>query len=253
MSYKKARILILSLVLFSISGYQVSNINNVLADSLQPITAPISGPIVVTPTATPNATPVVTPIPTQIPQQTNNSGSSNSNSNSGSSGSQGPSAPSCNDAKPKTAPALVLALHTGPTQVSLKWIKAVDAVTNYSISYGLSSLANQYGTSALGGNNTTSFVIKGLNKGTTYYFKVRALNGCVASDYSNIALVKASGAGYVAPAVVLTPNALGSSKNIKTTPIKVTNAVSTAGPTRVLNSSKGLFSSLFTSLSGIFK
>ncbi|MDO8515024.1 MAG: fibronectin type III domain-containing protein [bacterium] len=94
------------------------------------------------------------------------------------SSSSSPSAPSCNDAKPGSAPNLISAV-AGTNSVTLYWTEAADPVTYYLVSYG------NYGNPNVGGKGTTSYTVTHLSGGTTYTFKVRAGNGCKPGDYSN--------------------------------------------------------------------
>ncbi|MCL5784253.1 MAG: fibronectin type III domain-containing protein [Patescibacteria group bacterium] len=96
----------------------------------------------------------------------------------------GVSAPSCNDAKPAT-PNLLSAVVTGPNQVTLNWSKADGSVSYYLVAYGLESGKMLYGNPNVGGADTTSYTVNDLSGGTTYYFKVRAGNGCTPGELSN--------------------------------------------------------------------
>lgn len=104
---------------------------------------------------------------------------------SGGSGGGSAVAPSCNDTAPSGAPVLLLATVTGPNQVTLSWSKAPNPVTYYLVTFGLSSGAQQYGNPNIGDSNTTSYTVNGLSGGATYYFRVRAGNGCNAGPFSN--------------------------------------------------------------------
>lgn len=130
-------------------------------------------------------------------QKATNSGS-NSNSNSNSN----PGAPVCTDTKPQSQPKLLSATVSGRNQVTLNWSKALDPVTYYLVAYGTKPNTMQYGNPNVGGKDTTSYVVKGLTNGTTYYFKLRAGNNCMPGEFSNEIAVKASGDNYISgPAI----------------------------------------------------
>jgi len=138
--------------------------------------------------------------------------SSSNNSSSGSSGSSsGNSVPSCNDAAPGGAPTLISATPTGPNQITLTWTKAADPVTGYVVTYGLVSGLQQYGNPGIGGGSTTSYIVQSLSGGTTYYFRVRASNGCNGGSYSNEISAVATGGVINTPAAGFEPNVLGAS------------------------------------------
>ncbi|MBI2600187.1 tandem-95 repeat protein [Candidatus Daviesbacteria bacterium] len=118
--------------------------------------------------------------------QTNNAGapaggaiSSNSSSNASSTG-----APTCNDAKPGSAP-ILLSAQAGENSVTLTWSQASDPVTYYLVAYGLESGKVQFGNPNVGDKNTLSYTVRNLSGGVTYYFKVRAGNNCMSGDFSN--------------------------------------------------------------------
>ena len=94
------------------------------------------------------------------------------------------SAPVCNDAKPGSAPILLSAV-AGLNTVTLTWSKAADPVSYYLITFGVTPGAQTYGNPNVGGSGTTSYTISGISGGITYYFKVRAGNGCAPGDFSN--------------------------------------------------------------------
>lgn len=122
-------------------------------------------------------------------------------------------ASSCNNSKPE-APTLLSVVANGLNQVVLKWTKAKGSVSYYLITYGLSSGKQQYGNPNVGGPDTTSYTVGGLQKGVTYYFKVRAGNGCVPGDFSNELPGKAGGKALLTdtPAEGFIPGVLGSKK-----------------------------------------
>ncbi|RJQ24984.1 fibronectin type III domain-containing protein, partial [Candidatus Parcubacteria bacterium] len=99
----------------------------------------------------------------------------------------------CGDTKPAVAPILLSANQTGPNEVTLNWSKAQDPVTYYLVAYGLSPGSFEYGNPNVGGADTTLYVIQNLSAGKTYYFKIRAGNGCTPGDYSNEIPVVVSG------------------------------------------------------------
>lgn len=116
-------------------------------------------------------------------QPNNNSSSSNGGGSSGS--SAGSNAASCTDSAAGGVPVLLSTSVSGANQVTLNWAKAADPVTHYVVVYGLTSNNPLYGNPSVGGKDTTSFTVNNLSGGTTYYFKVRAGNGCNAGGYSN--------------------------------------------------------------------
>src|SRR3989338_7399111 len=105
------------------------------------------------------------------------------------------SSPSCNDAKPGSAPSLLSAV-AGINSVTLTWSEAKDPVSYYLIAYGASSGVQTYGNPNVGGKGTTSYTVSALSGGTTYFFKVRAGNGCTPGDFSN-ELSATPGGGFI--------------------------------------------------------
>ena len=67
----------------------------------------------------------------------------------------------------------------GYTQVALTWTTPSDGgspVTRYEYAYGTSANPTNWARISGSGATTTSFIVTGLTNGTTYYFKVRAVN-----------------------------------------------------------------------------
>jgi hypothetical protein len=128
----------------------------------------------------------ITPTPTGIPQSSPTSApvSSFTSTNSTTEASSG-TVVSCSAAKPGNAPVLISAM-SGKNGIVLTWSKAANPVTRYLIAYGTSSDTMQYGNPDAGGPETTSYTVKSLSGGTTYYFRVKAINDCMPGDFSNV-------------------------------------------------------------------
>jgi hypothetical protein len=74
---------------------------------------------------------------------------------------------------------------SGDHSITLTWTDAANPVTYYLLSYGLSSGNYIYGVPNIGGQGTTAFTVAGLTTGKTYYFVIRAGNGCTPGTFSN--------------------------------------------------------------------
>lgn len=90
----------------------------------------------------------------------------------------------CSAAKPGGAPTILSAV-AGGNSITLFWSKATDPLTHYLIAYGTKSGSIQYGNPNVGGSGTTSYTVKRLSAGATYYFKIKAINDCLPGDFSN--------------------------------------------------------------------
>lgn len=99
-------------------------------------------------------------------------------------GDNGDGGDECNDPPPGGPPILLSAV-PGTNTVTLTWSPAPDPVTYYLVAYGTSPGVYQYGNPNVGDHNTTSYTVYGLSGDQTYYFAVRAGNGCMPGPFSN--------------------------------------------------------------------
>lgn len=95
---------------------------------------------------------------------------------------------SCSDTNPGI-PVITDAIISDKNSVILKWAKAPNTVNHYLLAYGTSENSLPFGDSNIGGKDINSFEINKLTDGTTYYFKLKAVNGCALGDFSNTAIV----------------------------------------------------------------
>ncbi len=108
--------------------------------------------------------------------------------------SAGSSAPSLeNSARPQATPAVPgvpsgLAAVAGNAQIALSW-NASSGATSYSIFRG-TTVNGEATTPVVTGIIGTSYTNTGLTNGTTYYYKVKAVNSAGSSAYSNEANAK---------------------------------------------------------------
>ena len=128
---------------------------------------------------------VPTPTPTSTSTPAPSALASSSTSSSGDSGSNSQvKSPTCEDAKPGSAPTLLSVL-PGVNSVTLNWSKALDPVTHYLLSYGREPGVAEFGNPNIGGKDSTSYTVYDLSDRTRYYFKVLAVNNCKPGDFSN--------------------------------------------------------------------
>lgn len=191
----------------------------------------------------------VTYIQTPVPQ----SSSSSNTSSSGSGGSSGSSSSQCVDAKPQSAPKLLSAAVSGRNQVTLTWSKALDPVTYYLVTYGTKPGQPEYGNPNIGGKDTTSYIVKGLENGRDYYFKVRAGNHCMSGEFSNELAVKASGDKRTGPATGFKQGVLSAQNQTASIEAELKfKPITEAKPQRVIFEGAKILSLIVNFLSNLF-
>ncbi|MCJ7792782.1 MAG: fibronectin type III domain-containing protein [Candidatus Marinimicrobia bacterium] len=129
-------------------------------------------------------------------------------SSAGNGGSGGSGDGACHDQAPGGAPKLLTAV-AGKNSVTLTWEKAPDPVSYYLVAYGVESGVYLYGQPNLGGPETISYTINHLSGGQTYYFVVRAGNGCAPGPFSNELAATPYGAVLTGAAEGFLPGVLG--------------------------------------------
>jgi hypothetical protein len=156
------------------------------------------------------------PIPTPTPTSTPGGG--------GAVLGTGVSAPTCNDTIPGGAPTLISAVG-GVNSVTLTWTLASNPVSYYLVTYGTTPGAQTYGNPNIGGQGTTSYTVNGLSGGQTYYFRVRAGNGCMPGPYSNELSTGVGGGVLAGPAAGFIPGVLGTTTQSSPEPIPTPTAM----------------------------
>jgi len=101
-----------------------------------------------------------------------------------------PAAPGCSAERPTSAPDL-FQINAQSNSVRLFFTPITNNRSYYSVSYGTSSDQPEYGVEFSNDQDgVISVDILDLKPNTTYYFKVRAGNGCMPGDWSNELAVK---------------------------------------------------------------
>lgn len=144
----------------------------------------------------------------------------------------------CTDTMPAT-PGSVSPNRINDTEVKVTWGTVSDPVTGYRVSWSKDTDTDGDGEGTRSVGKTTETNITGLNLTSyTYYFKVRAINGCKEGDITGISTI-GDGTNYLAPTStpLLTSPTLSSSPTLLLSPTDQNGQV--AGAQTSSNSSKG--------------
>ncbi len=93
--------------------------------------------------------------------------------------------PACTDTTPSSAPIITSVTPIDQNTLRLVFTKAGSPVSYYALEYGDTSGNYKWGVPSFGDANTTSYNAGFLTPNTTYYFKVRAGNGCAPGPWSS--------------------------------------------------------------------
>ena len=97
-----------------------------------------------------------------------------------------PGVPVCTNTIPTgPAPWLYEANAKDGNSTTLRFTNWQSPVDHFALEYGTSSNNYQYAADNIGGSDTKNYLVKSLSPNTTYYFRVRAGNGCATGDWSN--------------------------------------------------------------------
>jgi hypothetical protein len=86
---------------------------------------------------------------------------------------------------PAGSPVLQKAVVQDKNSVLLTFDPPPGDYSHYFLEYGTSPDTYWYGSANIGAKPLTSFLVKSLTPGTTYYFRVGAANGCASGGWSN--------------------------------------------------------------------
>jgi phosphodiesterase/alkaline phosphatase D-like protein len=116
---------------------------------------------------------------------------------------------------PKT-PSVQSATNVTWSSFTANW-RTVAGATNYLLDVATDSLFINYvtGYQNLDVGNVTSFPVTGLSPNTTYYFRVRAYNGCATSSNSSVKTVRTALCTPAAPSAQNANNVTASSFNAR--------------------------------------
>lgn len=83
------------------------------------------------------------------------------------------------------APVLTSVTSNSNYTATLTWADSPNPVSNYVVSYGVTSGQYVYGNTNIGAQGTTSYIVGSLSGNKKYYFVVAATNNCGAGRFSN--------------------------------------------------------------------
>lgn len=132
---------------------------------------------------------------------------------SGSSSSSSTSSQSCPSSVPSGTPNLY---QLDPTTTSITlYFTPVSGADSYYISYGTTRTANQFATSFSNSNasGAIAYTVGSLQPGTTYYFQVRAGNGCATGNWSTISSSTTGGNVVSSKKLIITSSKLTTQKS----------------------------------------
>lgn len=180
---------------------------------------------------------------------------SNGSSSSATSSSDSNQVQTCSDIKPKSVPQIVSAVSSEPNQVTIIWSKAADPVTYYLIAYGTKSGQVEYGNPNVGDKNTTSYIVKDLSGGQSYFFRVKAVNNCMPGDFSPEVKVVVAGPKLTAPAAAGFQKGVLSAQKEASLSAEDNSGfrpITSAQPARVVNETAGIFGRIWNFIKRIF-
>ena len=121
----------------------------------------------------------------------------------------------CTDTPPASAP-ILNSITAGLNSVTLSWSEGLGPISYYLIAYGDQSGLYQFGNPNIGGQGTISYTINDLSPNQTYYFVVRAGNGCAPGPFSNELSTATSGIPILPNTIPsgFQPNVLGESTEV---------------------------------------
>lgn len=89
----------------------------------------------------------------------------------------------CKARAPKSAP-VVTATAVSETSILLTYTKAKDPIQYYALKFGTKSNEYAWGEIKLGDKNVQKYLLNNLSPNKTYYFRVKAGNGCASGEWS---------------------------------------------------------------------